>query len=146
MNTLWNIFFSRVFLKKKENLEEYRVESLRSYKEHYIIKLEGVDSLSQARELVGLEVQLPEDTLQSLEKDNYYSFQIIGCSVVTQSGKQVGNVSDLIWVKDNNLLVVTHEEKEILIPFTHSVCLEVDLKQKIIRIDPPEGLLELNEI
>ncbi|UCE21874.1 MAG: 16S rRNA processing protein RimM [Candidatus Aminicenantes bacterium] len=146
MNTLWNIFFSRVFLKKKENLEEYRVESLRSYKEHYIIKLEGVDSLSRARELVGLEVQLPEDSLQSLEGDNYYSFQIIGCSVVTQSGKQIGNVSDLIWVKDNNLLVVTHEEKEILIPFTHSVCLEVDLKQKIIRIDPPEGLLELNEI
>ncbi len=146
MNTLWNIFFSRVFIKKEENLEEYRVESLRSYKEHYIIKLEGVDSLSRARELVGLEVQLPEDTLQSLEEDNYYSFQIIGCSVVTQSGKQVGNVSDLIWVKDNNLLVVTHEEKEILIPFTYSVCLEVDLKQKIIRINPPEGLLELNEI
>jgi 16S rRNA processing protein RimM len=84
--------------------------------------------------------------LQSLEEDNYYSFQIIGCSVVTQSGKQVGNVSDLIWVKDNNLLVVTQGRNEILIPFTRTVCLEVDLKQKIIRIDPPEGLLELNEI
>jgi 16S rRNA processing protein RimM len=81
-----------------------------------------------------------------LEEDNYYSFQIIGCSVVTQSGKQVGNVSDLIWVKDNNLLVVTQGRNEILIPFTRTVCLEVDLKQKIIRIDPPEGLLELNEI
>lgn len=81
-----------------------------------------------------------------MEEDNYYSFQIIGCSVVTQSGKQVGNVSDLIWVKDNNLLVVTQGRNEILIPFTRTVCLEVDLKQKIIRIDPPEGLLELNEI
>jgi 16S rRNA processing protein RimM len=84
--------------------------------------------------------------LQSLEKDNFYSFQIIGCSVVTQRGKQIGSVSDLVWVKDNNLLVVTQGKKEILIPFTHSVCLEVDLKKKIIRIDPPEGLLELNEI
>lgn len=81
-----------------------------------------------------------------MEKDNYYSFQIIGCSVVTQSGKQIGSVSDLIWVKDNNLLVVSQGKEEILIPFTHSVCLEVDLKKKIIRIDPPEGLLELNEI
>ncbi|MGD8534504.1 MAG: ribosome maturation factor RimM [Candidatus Aminicenantes bacterium] len=140
------MFFLRAFLKKKDSLEEFRVESLRSYKEHYIIKLEGVDSLSRARELVGLEVQLPENVLQSLEEDNYYSFQIIGCSVVTQSGKQVGNVSDLIWVKDNNLLVVTQGRNEILIPFTRTVCLEVDLKQKIIRIDPPEGLLELNEI
>ena len=81
-----------------------------------------------------------------MEKDSYYSFQIIGCSVVTQSEKQIGSVSDLIWVKDNNLLVVSQGKEEILIPFTHSVCLEVDLKKKIIRIDPPEGLLELNEI
>lgn len=58
----------------------------------------------------------------------------------------MGNVTDIEWIKDNDLLVVKKGEKEILIPFTRRVCLEVDLKQKKIRIDPPEGLLELYEI
>ncbi len=55
-------------------------------------------------------------------------------------------MTDLVWIKNNNLLVVTEGKKEFLVPFTHSVCYEVDLKRKRIRIDPPEGLLELNEI
>lgn len=122
------------------------MESIRSYREHCIIKLEGIDSLSQARELVGLELLLPEEELLSLEKDNYYSFQIIGCSVVTKGGEEIGSVTDVAEIEDNNLLVVRKGKKEILVPFTHSVCLEVDLKRKRIRIDPPEGLLELNEI
>jgi 16S rRNA processing protein RimM len=146
LNTLEIFFFSRVFIQKKDRLEEYRIESQRSYKEHTIVKLEGVDSLSQARELVGLEFLLPEEELLSLEENNYYSFQIIGCSVITQGGEEVGSVTDVVWIKDNNLLVVRKGENEILIPFTHSVCVEIDLNRKRIRIDPPEGLLELNEI
>lgn len=81
-----------------------------------------------------------------MEEDDYYSFQIIGCSVVTRSGEEVGNVTDIEWIKDNDLLVVRKGKKEILIPFTRGVCLEVDLKRKRICIDPPEGLLELYEI
>jgi ribosomal 30S subunit maturation factor RimM len=49
-------------------------------------------------------------------------------------------------IKDNDLLVVEKEGKEILIPFTAVICLEVNLKKKEIVIDPPEGLLELDEI
>lgn len=52
----------------------------------------------------------------------------------------------MLWIEDNNLLVVRKGKNEILVPFTHLVCLEIDLKRKRIRIDPPEGLLELNEI
>ncbi|MDH5465810.1 MAG: ribosome maturation factor RimM [Candidatus Aminicenantes bacterium] len=140
------MFFSRVFLQVKGSFKEYRVESLRSYKEFYRIKLEGIDTLPQAREMVGLEVLLPDEGFQDLEEDNYYVFQIIGCSVVTKSGEEVGTVTNLWLVPENDLLVVTKGKTEILIPFSHSVCLEVDLELKKIKIDPPEGLLDLNEI
>ena len=96
--------------------------------------------------MVGLEVLLPDEGFQDLEEDNYYVFQIIGCSVVTKSGEEVGTVTNLWLVPENDLLVVTKGKTEILIPFSHSVCLEVDLKLKKIKIDPPEGLLDLNEI
>ena len=119
---------------------------MRSFKEHYILKLKGVDSLYQARELVGQEILLPEEDLLSLEKDSFYFFQIIGCSVVTKDGIEIGIVKDFLCVQDNDLLVVAKGRREILIPFTHSICLKVNLKQKEILVDLPEGLLELNEI
>ncbi len=140
-----NIFFSRVFL-QREKTQEFRVESFRPYREFFILKLKGIDSLSQAREFVGQEILLPERDLHTLGKNNYYFFQLIGCIVLTKSGDRIGSVKDLLCFEDNNLLVVEKEGKEILIPFTRSICIKVNLKKREILIDPPKGLLELNEI
>ncbi len=35
---------------------------------------------------------------------------------------------------------------EIYIPFNRSICSEIDVAAKRIVIDPPDGLLDLNEI
>ncbi len=66
--------------------------------------------------------------------------------MVTKSGEDVGTVTDVLLISENNLLAVTGDKEDILIPFVRSICIEVNLKQKKIIIDPPEGLLDLNEI
>ena len=66
-----NIFFSRVYL-QREKTQEFWVESFRPYREYFILKLKGIDSLSQAREFVGQEILLPEKDLHTLKKNNYY--------------------------------------------------------------------------
>ncbi len=141
-----SLFFSRVFLKQEGGIREYSVESFRSHKNFTIIKLKGVDTLAQAKEYVGKECLLPEKDLSRLEQGSYYLFQIVGCSVVTVKGIKVGTVKDLLLVKDNQILEVVKQEREILIPFTEEICIEVNLKKMEIVIDPPEGLLEINEI
>lgn len=95
---------------------------------------------------MGKEILLPEEELQSLEEGTYYSFQIKGCAVYTKDGGHIGTVEDVLFISGNDLLIVEKEDQEFLIPFAQSVCLEVDLEQKRIVIDPPEGLLDLNEI
>jgi ribosomal 30S subunit maturation factor RimM len=40
------------------------------------------------------------------------------------------------------ILVVKGSGKEYLIPFAETICTEVDIAKKVIRVDPPEGLLE----
>ena len=89
---------------------------------------------------------LPEEELSSLEEDKYYLFQLVGSSVFTESNERVGIVSDVLFVKDNDLLVIEREGKEILIPFTAAICASVNLEKREIVIRPPEGLLDLNEI
>lgn len=139
-------FFQKVYLQRKRSLEEFEVESFRPYKDHYLIKLKAVNTLSQARELAGLDVLVPEEWLRPLTKNNYYLFQLRGCSVLTKDKRKIGTVKDFLFIEENDLLVVKKGRREILIPFTQSICTELNLKKREIMIDPPDGLLELNEI
>jgi len=58
----------------------------------------------------------------------------------------VGIVKNIHSIRGNDLLVIEKDQKEVLIPFSRSICLEIDLENKRIIIDPPNGLLELDEI
>jgi 16S rRNA processing protein RimM len=89
---------------------------------------------------------LPEEDLSRLKEDQYYLFQIAGCSVVTEHGDRIGVVGDVLFIKDNDLLVIQRGKKEILVPFTNAICIAINLEAREIVIKPPEGLLDLNEI
>jgi 16S rRNA processing protein RimM len=94
----------------------------------------------------GQEIWVPEKALQQLGKGKYYLFQLSGCSVVTKDGDRVGQVKDILFIHENDLIVVEKGKREIFIPFTESICIGVDLVKREIVIDPPDGLLDLNEI
>lgn len=145
-STLPCLFFSRIFFERKDSRQEFQVESVRAYKKDFILKLKGIDSLSQALEWVGQEVFLPEGDLHPLDKGSFYLFQLIGCAVITREGEKVGTIRDIWFIQNNDLLVVMKGSKEILIPFVQSICFEVDLARKEILVDLPEELSELNEI
>jgi len=139
-------FFPKVYLRKKGSLEEFEVETLRPYKDGSLLKLKEVDSLDEAYEFVGQEILVPEESLHPLEEDNYYLFQLIGSSVITTKKEKIGTIKDILYIENNELLVVEKGKKEFLIPFTKSICLKINLTKKEILINPPDGLLELNEI
>lgn len=108
--------------------------------------MRGIDNLDSAQDLAGKEIWIPEEDLQPLDRDGYYLFQLIGCSVVTESGDSVGLVKDVLFITENDLLVVEKGEREMFIPFTESICVKMNLEKGEIVIDPPDGLLDLNEI
>lgn len=145
-NTPGSLFFSRIFFEEKGILTETQVESYRFYKNFCITQLKGINSISQAQGYVGKDVFVHEEDLFPLDKDQYYLHQIIGFDVTTKSDEVMGRVKDALFVPGNELLVIEKAGKEFYIPFAQSICLEIDHKTKKIVIDPPEGLLDLNEI
>ncbi len=136
----------KIQIKKEGVLREYKVEALTPRGKAYHLKLEGVENLAQADALAGAEIFVPEDILTSLEGGQFYIYQLKGCSVLDMAGRKVGTVVDVDPVPGNALLIVEKEGQETLIPFHQSICKEVDITRKEIRIDPPEGLLDLDEI
>ena len=135
-----------MFLELEGEIREFSVEASRAYKNFVIVKFKGVDTIAQAKKLVGKECLIPEEKLSSLEKGSYYLYQIVGCTVITVKGTEVGTVKDLLFIESNDILEVESQGKEILVPFTEEICVEVNLEKKEIVIDPPQGLLEINEI
>lgn len=83
-----------------------------------------------------------------MAENDYYFFHLEGFRVVTQDGVTVGRITDLLTAPGSDLLVVTAEsgDREVLIPFVRTICVELDMVNKRLVIDPPEGLLDLNEI
>jgi len=118
----------------------------RFHKGRILLKFAGVDSISDAEVLAGYDVIVPDGELHELpdDEDVYYAFQLAECHVVTTSGDEVGTVSGIVETGGADLLAVRRSGRdEALIPFVDDICLDVDLANKRIVIDPPEGLLDL---
>ncbi|HET7099520.1 MAG TPA: ribosome maturation factor RimM [Terriglobia bacterium] len=125
-------------------------ESAWPHKGRIVLKFAGVDSINEAERLRGLHVLIPFQERIPLPEDSYYWSELEGCRVMMRvSGAWVtaGTVAAVEPAPGVPLLHVTRivpGGEEILIPLAQDICKRIDPKAKLIIIDPPEDLLDLN--
>ena len=110
-----------------------------------VIAFDGLLRLEDVEGMSGLELRIPEEALQALEPGHYYEHQLVGCLVEMGDGTPIGPVARVEGGAGGSRLVVEGARGEVLIPLAVDICIDIDVGAKRIRIDPPEGLLELNE-
>ncbi len=114
-----------------------------------IFHFENSSSVSDAKKLVGLEVQIPLADRVALPAGNYYVTDLIGCEVYENNGSQVGIVRDVQFTgagaARNPILAVETARGELLIPLAQEICEHVDVKARRIEVVLPEGLQDLND-
>lgn len=111
-----------------------------------VLKFAGFDSLEAASELIGCEFAVPEQERVQLPEDEFYDWELAGCRVETIEGQHLGSVREVMRTGGVCLLVVENREgREFLIPLAEAICVTIDIKKKLVRVDAPEGLLELND-
>ncbi|MDQ3135330.1 MAG: ribosome maturation factor RimM [Acidobacteriota bacterium] len=110
-----------------------------------VLKFAGYDNPEDARELVGYVLSVPASEAVELGKDEYYDWQLIGCHVETLAGQLIGDVREVWHTGAAPVLVIRDEGNahEHLVPLAKAICTEIDVDNKLIQIDPPEGLLEI---
>ena len=106
-----------------------------------VLKFAGVDSMDDAEPLRNADICVTETQAVELEEGEFFDCQLAGCEVETIQGVEIGTVSELMRTGGTEILVVKGE-KEYLIPFAEAICVEVDIENKRITVDPPEGLLD----
>lgn len=128
-------------------------------KNRVIFKFAGYDSIESASELIGCTLHVPESELVALEADEYYDWQLEGCAVETIDNLRLGMVREVLHTGGVPVLVIESDKtasgddneatteagttREYLLPLAKTICVEVDVVRKLIRVDPPEGLLEI---
>lgn len=88
-----------------------------------------------AEKLKGLLIAVPRSSMPQQADDEYYWSDLIGLVVVNEEGVQLGTVANLLDTGANQVLSVTGDSGEILIPFVASAIKQVDVKNKTIRVD-----------
>jgi 16S rRNA processing protein RimM len=130
----------RVALRRGEGEPEFRrIVEARPQGRLWALQVEGVADRSAAEALVGAEVLAPREELGDAEEGSHYWADLEGLPVVTTAGDPVGTVTGLYETGGVDVLVVTGERGEQLVPLAPYV--EVDLAGRRIVVDPPEGLL-----
>ncbi|CAN5336669.1 ribosome maturation factor RimM [soil metagenome] len=121
---------------------DLKIEKFWFQKNRIILKFAGFDSIETAETLRCAEVCVPESEAIELEEGEFFDWELENCEVETIEGEKIGRVKELLRTGGTEILVVEGADKEYLIPFAETICTEVDLENKLIKIDAPEGLLE----
>ena len=110
----------------------------------WVFKFAGVDSISAAERFRGADIWVPAEERGSLPAGEFFASDLIGCSLIEAgSAAEIGKVEGWQAYGGPPLLEVTVDGREVLIPFVPGICREVDLTARTIRVELPEGLLDV---
>ena len=136
---------AELFVRRRGRVEPVRISSVRFQHERPVIGIEGVETMTDAEALAGLELRVPVEWLAPLPEGSFYHHDLVGCSVETAEGDSIGDVKEVETSQGGARLVVNGPAGEILIPLVAKICPTVDVRGKRIVVAAPEGLLELNK-
>jgi 16S rRNA processing protein RimM len=121
------------------------IREVRFHQGRPIIALEGIETMNAAESLAGQELRVPAATRAPLPDGTYYWSDLVGCEVSDMRGVVLGCVTAVEGPMERSHLVVAGPRGDVLIPLAVGICVRVDPGGHRIVVDPPPGLLELNE-
>ncbi|MFD1862452.1 ribosome maturation factor RimM [Planococcus sp. FY231025] len=118
------------------------IASHRQHKNFELVTFEGYPNINDVVEFKDSYLRIAEHDLTELEDHAFYHHEIIGCTVYSEEGREIGKVSDILETGANDVWEVTPKTgKKHYIPYIEDVVKEIDVDEKKITIEVMEGLL-----
>jgi 16S rRNA processing protein RimM len=110
----------------------------------WVLKFAGIDSIDAAERFRGADIWVPAEERGRLPEGEVFASDLIGCSLVdAATGSELGKVESWQTCGGPPLLETKVNGREVLIPFVLEICCEVNLEARTIRVELPQGLLDL---
>ena len=116
----------------------FELLSSKVHKNCLIAQFKGVSDVNEAMVLKNKVVSINKSDAK-LPKGDFFIADIIGASVVDESGKELGKLTDVLELPASNVYVVMGE-REILIPAVPEFIIKTDVNVGIITVRLIEGM------
>ncbi len=124
-----------------EDGRELGVGAVRANGGRLLVSFHGVEDRTQAERLRGATLVVPTSMLPALPPGEYWPHRLIGCRVVSESGRSLGAIADVISTPANDLWAAVDEQGvEILIPALKEFVLDVNVDERLVRVIDHVGL------
>jgi len=125
------------------DLPPLRVDAVRPFQRGFLVHFGGVDNRNQAEPLRGRYLFQSVEALAPLAEGEVFYHQLLEMSVFTDDGEELGRVVEVYELTPSDLLEVRGARGVIMVPFADHIVVDVDVEEKRIVIDPPEGFLDI---
>ncbi len=134
-----------IALGQQQDRRELEIEDLWPHKGLLVLKFRGVDTISEAEVLIGAELQVLRQERAKLEPGWTYVSDLIGCQVFDH-GREIGCIEDVQFgAGEAPLLIVADDTgKKFDVPFAEAYLEDVSMARRQVRMNLPEGMLEVN--
>lgn len=136
------IGMKEILLDTGDQMMPLTVERARLFKNLVIVKFKEYNNINDIEKYKGHDLYVTREHAIPLEEGEYYIADIIGASVVTDEGEEFGELVDVLTTGANDVYVVNHQGKEVLLPVIPDCVLARDLEKKIVTVHIMKGLLD----
>lgn len=123
----------RIKLRNQE--QQLAIINSRQQNHKIIVQIEGCNDRDMASTYTGAEILATRAQLPTLPKDEYYWADLLGLTVITLQGQTLGVIEQFFSTGSNDVFAVVGDKRRLLPYLLKQVVIEIDLKQKIMRVD-----------
>lgn len=132
----------KVLLDAGKEMKEMEIVSVKFFKQFVILKFQGFDDINDIEMYKGRKLLVTRDHAVSLEKDEYFIADLIGCKVIDENDTELGTLKEVMPTGANDVYVIEMTDgKELLLPAIKECILDVQVESGQIKVHVMEGLL-----
>ena len=132
-----------VLLDTGKELLELKVEYCKFFKKFVFVKFEGLDDINEVEQYKRCPLLVTRENAVELEEDEYFVADLLGMTIVDDSGVTIGKLGNVIETGANDVYeVLTEDGGRILLPAIKECILDVDMDEGIILVHLMKGLAD----
>ena len=133
-----------IWFKLDEKFVKYSVINLRGVsKKSQILKIKEVDTFDKAMIISKKEFFVSRNDFEELDENSFYLNDLIGCDVFDEKNQSLGKILDVLNFPANDVLLISYEDKEIMVPFVEDFILLFDLDNRLVKLKNFKFFFEL---
>lgn len=121
------------------------VQQARLDRDAWLVQLQGLTSRNDAEPYRGDLLEAADNDVLRDDDESYFVHEIVGLRAVTEDGRELGRVVQVLDTGSNDVYVIGEGKAEVLVPAIAEVVRSIDLAAGVMVVVPIEGMLANNE-